>query len=782
MLLDVADLKEGSLLEYIYQLNADESVAKVFPTSRARLKLSISPLNTRSTIENAAQRRFEDVSRFDPWPVGLQKVLLRFHSSTFLRSHQHPQTDASSAATMDQAGQPCSITAIPGAFPGQQSRASKRDILWATFPSPTTAISDLLNPPDTLSSWTLALGSGPSGIAGLSHPSPARMRRTSENSLSNFRQDHERWARIVSSSRQLPSSSTFPRTRGVGSLGDQSSAGDSSEGDAPFFSQAGRQGMRFDWRTERIVDNTGSTPSSPSSGHTFGGGSLREFPHARPPRVPRRSRSSSGSGLTGTASYSHAPESHYTSNSRRQRSDRSDSLMEDRRVYNGGASLPSLQRSWRTQASQPFSEDSWEFQVAQNLYMSAPPSVAASSQSLQQSSSSLPSNPSPSDRSQIRSKPRQIKGSVPPLPPFPTHERTAGQRVEFQLPNEGSNSHEPGETDSEGESEASWHDAEEGDLNIADVDFQDNSKLFEVKGSMRAAVAFAAAPTKSSLFSIIHVGPSLSPAAVIDIHELQQEGDPFSDEKAHSVPGDGWSVIDVDEDSVVIPLPTAPLKSAVPQILLHSPSDFLPATPRELRRSYRREQRLSAKNSRIPATVIEVRNSLESSSRVDADSQLLSQPITSPPVSFQPPEPREPSVSSSISSKRSPLSHIFPRTLALVPLGAWLFVAGWVFPPLWWLELKFPLKGPMSTWPDRRTGAREPDFTGDPRGGFERVIEGKGRWWEIEPGWQTAQQSILVWRKRNRVKIQTSFRMAILSVFLLAAIVAVAVWASIGRS
>lgn len=331
-----------------------------------------------------------------------------------------------------------------------------------------------------------------------------------------------------------------------------------------------------------------------------------------------------------------------------------------------------------------------------------------------------------------------------------------------------------------------------------------------VQPASRAAISWSSSlggertsVTSAVYRSIFPLSPPLSPAEVID---SQGSDNPFDDDPNEKPLQDDWSAVNLEESPIYIPLPAGPIKSAMPDAFLRSPPNFLSATPRELRHAWRREQRLSTRGDRVPSPVLEARLSVEERGH-PSDLGRLIPPLSpfspnspfSPTSAFSsntPTSPTQPSrrrsFASSLSSKQNPFHRLVPRPLALVPPGAWLFIFGFVCPPLWWLGSFFPREvkkkgresggarpaltevrverqwGPMSRWPDRRKqtflltsydyhksqwltricsikgeGARRPNFD-DARGGggrLSRAIEGGGDWWESEPGWLASQQS-----------------------------------------
>ncbi|KAK4702466.1 hypothetical protein P7C70_g3761, partial [Phenoliferia sp. Uapishka_3] len=321
---------------------------------------------------------------------------------------------------------------------------------------------------------------------------------------------------------------------------------------------------------------------------------------------------------------------------------------------------------------------------------------------------------------------------------------------------------------------------EEGrdDLEKKDLD---KSQPFVVKTSDYAAVSYSPTSTRSSfpasiLSSILPLSPPLTPAEVIDSHH--PTSDPFSDDSriVKTPTRDSWSAIDLSpsepfETKVIIPLPASPIKSAVPQTFLNSPPNFLSATPRELRKAWRREQRNSESNdARFPSPIpeeervsCEARRGWETSD--GAGAAFLPPSLTTPRTPALPLHSRRPSLHSSFSSKQNPLHRLMPRSFALVPTGAWLFVFGFLMPPCWWVGAMYPRvaksqggardqvgltnvkvernsSGPMSEWPDRREGAREPNFDGSRGSGrLSKLVEGSGEWWEGGTGWTKSQQS-----------------------------------------
>ena len=358
-------------------------------------------------------------------------------------------------------------------------------------------------------------------------------------------------------------------------------------------------------------------------------------------------------------------------------------------------------------------------------------------------SAALPDSPTGPYAPNARSPPPRPRARPSPPPPVP------------QRPAKRESSSSIAESIS---SEASWHSAEE-EVEETGEEVEDGSKTeteqeqpFEVKSSRSAAVSWTSAtlPTRTSfshtvLHTILPLSPPLTPAQVINMHD---EANPFSDDAARAktpTQDDQWSAIDLDDDpSVVIPLPPGPIKSAVPQPFLHSPPNFLSATPRELRAAWRREQRDSL-TARGPSPITEERTSVELRDSWNAldgahAAFLPPSPLTpTTPMTARPAHLHRPSLGSSLASKQNPFHRLLPRPLALVPTGAYLFVFGFVCPPLWWLGAVYPRApkpaaqasaaltnvrverqyGPLSEWPDRREGAWEPTFDGS-RGSGDR--------------------------------------------------------------
>ncbi|SDA01276.1 BZ3500_MvSof-1268-A1-R1_Chr10-1g02554 [Microbotryum saponariae] len=364
-----------------------------------------------------------------------------------------------------------------------------------------------------------------------------------------------------------------------------------------------------------------------------------------------------------------------------------------------------------------------------------------------------------------------------------------------------------------------------------------DDRLWAVYPSSRAALGYSSSATllcaresTHSILTFITASPRLSSTFLIEpSHNVR---DPFSDAFSSSssvhVP---WPEIDdskqktacehFEEESVWIPLPIRPVHKSLPTSHRPVSASFLSAPPRELRRNWRNEQRekrrQSAHDSRreqlldVPSTLHEVWAAAEQSS-----------PITQEPLALQdfkianmPEFEMTPSLQSSRVGWIS--RSISLGRLALVPLGGWCFVFGFICPPLWWIGAVYPRRrtpltprqlgtspnhsgGPISEWPDTRPGARKPLYDRRSRGGWlssglSRCIEGTGRddlpqrrgrsseptsSRGIEGGPAAIARSAAMereaapweWRRRNRV-------MSLISAPILSAIIAATIWACV---
>ncbi|SGY19560.1 BQ5605_C014g07684 [Microbotryum silenes-dioicae] len=366
-----------------------------------------------------------------------------------------------------------------------------------------------------------------------------------------------------------------------------------------------------------------------------------------------------------------------------------------------------------------------------------------------------------------------------------------------------------------------------------------DERLWAVYPSSRAALGYSSSATllcaresTHSILTFITASPRLSSTFLIEPNR-----DPFSDAFSSSssstvhVP---WPEIDdsrqktacehFEEESVWIPLPIRPVHKSLPSSHRPVSASFLSAPPRELRRNWRNEQRekrrQSAHDSRreqpleVPSTLHEVWAAAEQSSPIVQepfalqDFQIANMPEFEMTPSLQ--SSRVGWIGRSISLGR----------LALVPLGGWCFVFGFICPPLWWVGALYPRRrtplpprrlgtsphysgGPISEWPDTRPGARKPLYDQRSRGGWlssglSRCIEGtekddlpqrRGRSSKptssrgIEGGPAAIARSAAMereaapweWRRRNRV-------MSLISAPLLSAIIAATIWACVTAS
>ncbi|SCV73993.1 BQ2448_6423 [Microbotryum intermedium] len=367
-----------------------------------------------------------------------------------------------------------------------------------------------------------------------------------------------------------------------------------------------------------------------------------------------------------------------------------------------------------------------------------------------------------------------------------------------------------------------------------------DERLWAVYPSSRAALGYSSSATllcaresTHSILTFITASPRLSSTFLIETSNNGQ--DPFTDASSSSstvhLP---WPEIgelghktaheQFEEEPVWIPLPIRPVHKSLPSSHRPSSANFLTASPRELRRSWRQEQReqrrQSAHESRreqpldVPSTLHEVWATAEQPSCFMQESESLEEGGISSMCEFE----MTPSLQSSRVGWIS-RSISFGR-LALVPLGGWYFVFGFICPPLWWIGAFYPRRaapltgsrfatlsnnpgGPISQWPDTRAGARRPLHDPSSRGGW---LSGRiSRWIEgadtnsllqrrakscrssssrgIEGGpvaiarvaamereaapWQ--------WRRRNRV-------MSLISAPILFAIVAATIWACVSSA
>lgn len=397
----------------------------------------------------------------------------------------------------------------------------------------------------------------------------------------------------------------------------------------------------------------------------------------------------------------------------------------------------------------PFGEKSWEYRVRCDPCSSAAHSLILSTQVAEalflQSPSRTPTNSTVPPSRKVRSR--------APSPPSPSPRNPLRQTSAAPASwTAAANDRDDDDSDSS-DSNSSWHDAEEA------VDGENPSQpttLFTVRPANRAAVAFGSEKTSEKAGARLTRGylspsPHLTPTHVIDL----ADADPFLD-----IPlgDDASSFVTDDEQDVVIPFLIAPIKSSVPASYRQSPPNFLSASPRELRRSWKREQRLSIRTARVPSPILEARPSVEE--RGTRNSPRFPEGEDSHLVTSIPP-----SLLSSAPSRLPSLPTCFDP-LRLIPLGAWLFGFGFLFPPLWWIGAFVPRRRTRSRgggatrleevtvhkspgaalmeWPDWRLGARRPYFEGArPAGRISRILEGDRELWRGEFGWQGSQKSEL---------------------------------------
>lgn len=322
--------------------------------------------------------------------------------------------------------------------------------------------------------------------------------------------------------------------------------------------------------------------------------------------------------------------------------------------------------------------------------------------------------------------------------------------------------------DSSSDEDETWHDAEEEFVpptpRRASMGATVEPRTWEmlVRPSSRAALEWSsmADGTRGSLSAVaatfLSTSPPLSPKTVLTL-------DPFADPNASTLSLELEVYI---EDELLLPFPIQPVASTLPPSRrLSASSNFYSAPPCELRKSWRREQRLSAARTSRAVSPVEMG---------EVDGALLGD-VAGGQQSF--------------TSSRPGFFHRIPLgPLPLLPLGAWLFAAGFLLPFCWWIGAFYRSSSPnrpSSTLPARLEEVKvaSPSPLGSDghstawrdlrpawearRGRLSRLLEGRREGpYEIEA-------SDWVWRRRNRV-------MSGVSVVLLGVCGGVGVWAGLG--